>query len=88
MPVNRKGLNLGPRLTIVDAKGTRIARLGGENGPGLETGKFLAPHGVALDSRGAIYIGEVGVTNWSTNFPDTPMPAVVRCLQKLERVAG
>jgi DNA-binding beta-propeller fold protein YncE len=87
MPVNRKGLNLGPRLTIVDAKGTRIARLGGENGPGLETGKFLAPHGVALDSRGAIYVGEVGVTNWSASFPDTPMPAVVRCLQKLERVA-
>ena len=45
MPVNRKGPNLGPRLTIVDAKGKRIARLGGENGPGLETGKFLAPHG-------------------------------------------
>ena len=66
--------------------GKRIARLGGENGPGLETGKFLAPHGVALDSKGAIYVGEVGVTNWSTSFPDTPMPALVRCLQKLERI--
>ena len=78
MPVNRKVPNLGPRLTIVDAKGKRIARLGGENGPGLEAGKFLAPHGIALDSKGDIYIGEVGVTDWKTSFPDTPMPPEVR----------
>ena len=86
MPVNLKVPNLGPRLSIVDSKGKRIARLGGENGPGLETGKFLAPHGIALDSKGDIYVGEVGVTNWKTSFPDTPMPAVVRCLQKLEKI--
>src|SRR6266566_831170 len=86
MPVNRIVPNLGPRLSIVDSKGKRIARLGGENGPGLESGKFLAPHGIALDSKGDIYVGEVGVTNWKTSFPDTPMPAVVRCLQKLEKI--
>src|SRR5665213_2581045 len=88
MPVNLKAPNLGPRLTIVDANGKRIARLGGENGPGLETGKFLAPHCIALDSKGDIYVGEVGVTNWKTSFPNTPMPAVVRCLQKLEKVGA
>ena len=87
MAVNRKLPDLGPRLTIVDAKGQRLARLGGETGPGLETGKFLAPHGLALDSRGDIYVGEVGVTNWPSSFPDTPMPRVVRCLQKLARLA-
>jgi hypothetical protein len=87
MPVNLAYKNLGPRLTIVDHQGKKIGRLGGENGPGLETGKFLAPHGLALDSRGDIYLGEVGVTNWKTSFPDTPMPNVVRCLQKLEKVA-
>ena len=86
MPVNRKVPNLGPRLSIVDAAGKRIARLGGENGPGLETGKFLAPHGIAVDSRGDIYVGEVGVTDWRTSFPDTPMPPIVRCLQKLEKI--
>jgi DNA-binding beta-propeller fold protein YncE len=89
MPVNLNAPNLGPRLTIVDSKGSRIARLGGENGPGLEAGKFLAPHGIALDSKGDIYVGEVGVTNWKTSFPDTPMPdevKTIRCLQKLERV--
>jgi len=89
MAVNRKVPNLGPRLSIVDAKGKRIARLGGEEGPGIENGKFLAPHGIALDSRGDIYVGEVGVTDWKTSFPDDEMPAIVRvsrCLQKLERV--
>jgi NHL repeat len=89
MPVNLKVPNLGPRLTIVDAKGKRIARLGGEGGPGLETGKFLAPHGIALDSQGDVYVGEVGVTNWKTSFPDTAMPrevSVSRCLQKLEKI--
>jgi DNA-binding beta-propeller fold protein YncE len=90
LPVNLNVPNLGPRLTVVDSSGKRIARLGGENGPGLESGKFLAPHGLAIDSHGDIYVGEVGVTNWSTSFPDTPMPPEVnisRCLQKLARVA-
>ena len=87
MPVNLNIPNLGPRLSIVDAKGRRIVRLGGENGPGLETGRFLAPHGLALDSMGDIYVGEVGVTNWKTSFPDTPMPKIVRCLQKLAKLA-
>jgi DNA-binding beta-propeller fold protein YncE len=90
LPVNLNVPNLGPRLTVADSSGKRIARLGGENGPGLETGKFLAPHGLAIDSQGDIYVGEVGVTNWSTSFPNTPMPLEVnisRCLQKLARVA-
>lgn len=89
LAINRNVPNLGPRLSIVDAKGKRIARLGGEEGPGVASGKFLAPHGIALDSRGDIYVGEVGVTNWDTSFPEEEMPAAVRatrCLQKLERV--
>jgi hypothetical protein len=36
--------------------------------------------------QGATSVGEVGVIKWKNNFPDTPMRAVVRCLQKLERV--
>src|SRR5437763_7293879 len=54
--------------------------------PGTDPGQFLAPHGIALDSKGDIYVGEVGVTDWKTSFPDTPMPVVVRCLQKLEKI--
>jgi DNA-binding beta-propeller fold protein YncE len=87
MPVNLKAPNLGPRLSIVDAKGKLIARLGGKEGPGLEAGKFLAPHGLALDSKGDIYVGEVSYTNWKTSFPDKPMPRPLRSLQKLEKVS-
>ena len=86
MRVNLKAPNLGPRLSIVDAKGKLIARLGGKEGPGLEAGKFIAPHGLALDSKGDIYVGEVSYTNWNTSFPDTPMKRPLRSLQKLERV--
>jgi hypothetical protein len=86
MPVNLKAPNLGPRLSIVDAKGKLIARLGGKDGPGQEPGKFLAPHGLALDSRGDIYVGEVSYTNWKSTYPDTPQPKIIRSLQKLERV--
>ena len=89
MPVNLKMPNLGPRLSFVDTGGKRIARLGGEHGAGIEVGKFLAPHGIALDSKGDIYVGEVGVTNWKTSFPDMDMPKEVRvsrCLQKLEKI--
>ena len=42
-----------------------------------------------LDSKGDIYVGEVGVTNWKTSFPGVEMPPEVRasrCLQKLEKI--
>ena len=87
MRVNLRAPNLGPRLSIVDAKGKLIARLGGKDGAGLEPGKFIAPHGLALDSKGDIYVGEVSYTNWTTSFPDQPMPRPLRSLQKLEKIA-
>ena len=87
MPVNTHHTNLGPRLAIVDQKGKTLARLGGEAGPGQETGKFLSPHGLAVDSRGSIYVGEVSYTNWPSTFPGVPVPKSLRSLQKLEKVA-
>ena len=86
MRVNQHAPNLGPRLSIVDKQGKLISRLGGKDGPGLETGKFLSPHGLAVDSRGDIYVGEVSYTNWPSSHPDVPRPAHLRSLQKLERV--
>ena len=32
----------------------------------------MAPHGLALDSKGDIYVGEVSYTNWKSSFPGTP----------------
>lgn len=86
MGVNREAPNLGPRVTIVSNDGLKLSRIGGE-GPGMEDGKFLAPHGVAVDSHGDMYVAEVGVTSWPVLFPGTPKPAMVPTLKKLRRVA-
>ena len=58
----------------------------GADGPGLEPGKFVAPHGLALDSRGDIYVGEVSYTEWPRLFPEIPIVKRMRSLQKLKRV--
>ena len=86
MAVNRNHPTIGPRLSFVDGKGKVIARLCGENGPGPETGKFVAPHGIAFDSRGDIYVGEVSYTEWPRLFPAVPIVKGMRSLQKLEKV--
>ncbi|HEY6979818.1 peptidyl-alpha-hydroxyglycine alpha-amidating lyase family protein [Reyranella sp.] len=88
MPVNAHHPNLGPRLSIVDGDGKLLARLGGHDGPGEQVGRFLAPHGLAVDSRGDIYVGEVSYTNWSNTFPGKPTPTYLRSLQKLEKVVA
>ena len=87
MAVNRNHPNIGPRLSIVDAKGKLVARLGGEAGPGLASGKFVAPHGLAVDSRGDIYVGEVSYTEWPRLFPDIPIARGMRSLQKLKKIS-
>ncbi len=86
MPVNRFMPNLGPRLSIVTSKGELVARLGGEDGLVNEPGKFMAPHGLAVDSRGDIYVGEVSYTNWPASFGDEPVPKLLHTLKKLEKV--
>src|ERR1700736_2579485 len=83
MSVNRDHPNLGPRLSIVDGEGKLIVRLGGTDRPGLEPGKFVAPHGLALDSHGDIYVGEVSYTEWPRLFPEIPIAKGMRALQKL-----
>ena len=87
MPVNRKMPNLGPRLTIVDNKGNRQARLGGEEGLVNAPEKFMAPHGLAVDSQDNIYVGEVSYTNWPSSFAEEPMPSLLHTLKKLEKVS-
>lgn len=77
--------NLGPRVTIVDSrKGEVLAYLGTQPmGEGL--GQFIAPHGIATDSRGDIYVAEVSNTYWPIVFGSKP-DYELRCLQKLVRV--
>ena len=86
MPVNRHAPNLGPRLSIVTNKGELVARLGSEDA-GLGAGQFIAPHGLAVDSHGDIYVGEVSYTAWPQLW-DEPVPRPLRSLRKLVKVAA
>jgi hypothetical protein len=82
---NRGAPNLGPRLSIWSHEGKLLARLGKQPAAGTDDGQFLSPHGIAVDSQGSIYVGEVSVTAWPSLFPDKPMPTPLRSLQKLAR---
>ena len=56
---------------------------GREHSP-AETGSSVAA-GLAVDSKGDIYVGEVSYTNWAGTHPGVPVQ-YLRSLQKLEKV--
>ncbi len=83
MNVNRELPNIGPRISIYDTSGKRLARVG-EFGMGTAPGQFVAPHGMCLDSWGDLYLGEVA---W-TNSKNLGLEADgVRSFQKLVKVS-
>ena len=84
MGVNRNSPNLGPRVSIVDHQGKLLSRFGDPHA-GTAPTAFLGPHGLTVDSRGDLYVGEVSWTQWPQFF-DTPRPAHIRSLQKYEKV--
>ncbi|GAA4326463.1 peptidyl-alpha-hydroxyglycine alpha-amidating lyase family protein [Pigmentiphaga soli] len=83
---NRGAPNLGPRLSILSNEGKLLARIATTPSAGTGPGQFLSPHGLAVDSRGDIYVGDVSYTAWPSLFPDIPRPKVLRSLQKFEKV--
>ncbi len=86
MAVNRDHPNLGPRISILSADGTLLSRLG-DGGLGHGPDQFIAPHGLATDSRGDLYIGEVSNTTWPIVYPDRPPAQRLRVLRKLVRIS-
>ena len=76
---NRIGTNLGPRVTIMDLKGNVLAQLSDQS-YGDEPGRFYSPHGIAVDSKGDIYVAEV---SWSDYGSQMDPPRELRSLQKL-----
>jgi DNA-binding beta-propeller fold protein YncE len=67
----------GGRLSIFTAQGKLLARFGGGKNP-TAPGDFLAPHDVRIDSKGAVYVGEVIASGGGT--------AACHSLQKLTPV--
>jgi len=86
MPVNREVPNLGPRISIVDHEGKLVSRFGAAHAGYDRPDQFVAPHGMAVDSRGDIYVGEVSYTAWSQIYPNKDIPPGLPTLRKLVRV--
>jgi len=73
---------LGPRVSVYDRSGSLKARVG-DQPQGEGPGQFITPHGIAVDSRGDIYVGEVSFAAYGSR-EDPPREA--RSLQKLVRI--
>ena len=73
---------LGHRVTIYDLDGNRVCMFGTpEEGEG--PGQFIAPHGIAVDSKGDLYVAEVSFTIRGSKMDP---PKVLRSFSKYERV--
>jgi DNA-binding beta-propeller fold protein YncE len=73
---------LGARVSVLDGNGEAISRHGS---PEVGTGpdQFVAPHGIAVDRHGDVYVGEVAGGQWPVFFGDEPAPASLTKLRKL-----
>lgn len=82
LAVNKTYPNLGARVCICSLEGRLLAWLG-DVWPGEEPGQFVAPHGIAVDSHGDIYVGEV---SWAERGRHLDPPREVRSFRKLVKV--
>jgi sugar lactone lactonase YvrE len=77
--------NLGPRVSILDLEGEPLARLC--DGPaGTGPGQLIAPHGIAVDSHGDLYVAELSNRAWPLVFPELPRPKHLTTVHKLRAV--
>ncbi|MCI0549147.1 MAG: peptidyl-alpha-hydroxyglycine alpha-amidating lyase family protein [Candidatus Rokubacteria bacterium] len=81
LPVNEQTPNLGPRVSVLNRKGERVCRFGGQF-VGDRPGEFTAPHTVVTDSRGDLYVGEV---SWTARGQHLDPPRELRSFQKFTR---
>ena len=86
LPINREVPNLGPRISIVDNEGQLLARFGAAHAGYERPDQFVPPHGMAVNSQGDIYVGEVSYTAWPQIYPGKDIPKSLRTLRKLVRV--
>jgi DNA-binding beta-propeller fold protein YncE len=77
-PIER---DLPSRVSVLDANGTVVARIGGPDP--CAPGSFCAAHGLAVDSRGDLYVSEVV---WTIAGKAGLVPADCHTVQKLELV--
>ena len=73
---------LGHRVSIMSRQGELLARFGDPK-EGEEPGQFVAPHGIAVDSHGDIYVAEVSFTMGGRHLDP---PRELKSLKKLRKV--
>jgi DNA-binding beta-propeller fold protein YncE len=74
----------GHRVSIYQQDGTLLARYGDPE-EGEEPGRFIAPHGIAVDSHGDVYVGEVSFTIRGRSLEP---PREMKSLTKLRRASA
>ncbi len=79
--VNERYPNIGACVTIHDLTGRQLARIG-DAYAGLGPGQYTAPHCIAVDSHGDIYVGEVSYAAWVKRLG---LDEEVRSFRKLVR---
>ena len=81
----RNAPNLGPRVSILTLEGEIVSLLGTKSLGDKAPDQFVAPHGIAVDSRGDIYVAEVANSYWPILFGEKP-DHMLRCFRKLVRL--
>ena len=84
LSTNKDFPNLGPRISIYNLEGELLGRLG-DIRRGDKPHQFWAPHGIATDSRGDLYVGEV---SWTSTGRTMDPPRELRCFRKLVKTAS
>ena len=89
-PVQRGVPDLGARVAVLSSDGEFIQHLGAPL-PGQGVNQFTAPHGIATDSHGNIYVAEVAWTNFyrdpDNSGLDSPPLGEIVSLRKWKRVS-
>ncbi len=75
-------LGIGHRISMLDLDGNLLGRYGDPE-EGEEPGRFIAPHGIVVDSEGDVYVGEVSYTIRGDRLDP---PRELKSLNKLRRV--
>jgi len=80
---NDIGTNLGPRVTVMSTDGKVLARVGTQS-YGSQAGRFFSPHGIAVDSKGNLYVAEVSHADYGSKWR---VDRELRSMQKLVKIA-
>jgi hypothetical protein len=81
LAINATVPNIGNRLSLLSAEGQVVGRIGEPFG-GEAPGQFIAPHGIAVDSLGDIYVADV---TYSVKGRHEKPPREIRSLHKFAR---